>query len=171
MWIHLTPTDLETHLAQDEIDKLQQMSLSTEAYNKILQTTLDQVADAFRGAWQSKGFSIDIREHYVAPEYVKFILDYARYAAWSRFPLSESYGLGEDSKSSPRQKAYDEAVELLRNPYIGVSRPDYSTDPDLSGRTDLTATNDNSIKIPFQRFPSEIWQYGFPQVFPPCVRS
>lgn len=164
MWRRLTPTDFYTHLAQDEIDKLQTASVSQEALNHVLQGTLDQVADAFRGAWLSKGYTIDVREHFVAPEYVSFILDYARFTAWSRLPLSEDYSLGQND-SSPRQKLYDQAAELLKNPYLGVSRPDYSDDPDLSGRTDLSGVGGTKIDIPWLRFPPMPFEEGFPEVY------
>lgn len=44
--------------------------------------------------------------------------------------MTEDYALSE-----PREKQYEEAAELLKDPYIGVSRPDYSDDPELSGVT------------------------------------
>jgi len=159
-WKKLTATDFRTHLAQDEIEKLQKLSLSAEEVDKILQDTLDLVSDAFRGAWRSKGYTVDVRDHYVAPEYVTFILDYARWQAWTRFPASEDWALTE-----PREKLYDQAAELLKNPYLGVSRPDYSDDPDLSGRTDLSGVGGTKIDIPWLRFPPMPWEEGFPEVY------
>lgn len=166
MWKRLTVDDLRKTLAEDEIDKLNNMSLISSEVEQVIQETLDMVADSYRGAWSAKGYTVDVREHYVAPEYVLPVLNYARWQIWTRFPMTEQYSLSE-----PRKSLYEKAEELLKNPYIGVSRPDYSTDPDLSGRTDLSGAGDNSITIPFQRFPSEIWEYGFPQVYPWCVRS
>ena len=117
-------------------------------------------ADAFRGAWTAKGYNVDVRDHYVAPEYRQFVLDYARWSIWTRFPMTENYALTE-----PREKLYQTAVDLLKNPYIGVSKPDYSDDPELSGRTDLTATHDAAITIPWQKFPSLPFDSGFWDVY------
>ena len=44
--------------------------------------------------------------------------------------MTESYSLSE-----PRKIQYEEAAELLKDPYIGVSKPDYSDDPELSSMT------------------------------------
>lgn len=159
-WKRLTAQDFKTHLAQDEIDKLQKLSLTQQEVDLILQDTLDLVADSFRGAWLSKGYTIDVREHYVAPEYISFILDYARWQAWTRFPASEDWALTE-----AREKLFDQAAELLKNPYLGVSRPDYSDDPTLSGRTDLSGVNGAKIDIPWLRFPPMPFEEGFPEVY------
>ena len=48
-WVHLTATDLKQALAQDEIDKLQ--NISAEDIDDILQVQLDSVADTFRAAF------------------------------------------------------------------------------------------------------------------------
>lgn len=39
--------------------------------------------------------------------------------------MTEQYSLTE-----PRKMSYEEAVELLKNPYIATSKPDYSDDPE-----------------------------------------
>ena len=130
-------------------------------FETIIQNQLDAVADAFRGAWQSKGYQIDVRDHYVCPNYKIFILNYARWEIWTRFPMTEDFALSE-----PRKKLYEEARELLKNPYIGTTTPDYSDDPDLSGNTNLSAINDGAIKMPWQRFPAEPFQEGFYDVWP-----
>lgn len=166
MWKKLTIDDLRLVLSEDETEKLSTISLDSSVSANVIQNQLDMVTDMFRGAWQAKGYNVDIRDHYCAPEYITPVLNYARWQIFTRFPMTEDYSLSE-----PRKAGYEEAVELLKNPYVGTSRPDYSDDPDLSGRTDLNSTHDDSIKIPFQRFPSEIWEYGFPQVYPWCVRS
>ena len=75
-WKHLTIDDLKLVLAQDEVSTLEARSVEiTDIINK----QLDIVADMFRGAWSAKGYKLDIREHYVAPEYVIPILNYARW--------------------------------------------------------------------------------------------
>lgn len=119
------------------------------------------MSDAFRGAWQSKGYTLDVRDHYIAPEYKQFVLNYARWQLWTRFPMTEDYALSE-----PRKKQYEEAVELLKNPYVGVSKPDYSDDPELSGRTDLSTTHDSAVTMPWLKFPAMPFDEGFAQVYP-----
>ena len=157
----MTTDDLELVLAADELDKLSSCSVSDQKLGVVLQEQLDMVADSFRGAFTSKGYTVDVRDHYLPPEYRNFALNYARYQIFTRFPMAENYALSE-----PRKKQYEEAVELLKNPYIGVSKPDYSTDPDLSGRTDLSVTHDAAITIPWQKFPAEIFDTGFYKVYP-----
>lgn len=101
-----------------------------------------------------------MRDHYVAPEYKQFVLNYARYEIWTRFPMTESYSLSE-----PRQKQYEEAAELLKDPYIGVSKPDYSDDPELSGDTALNMTTDSAVTMPWMKFPAQPFDTGFWQPY------
>jgi hypothetical protein len=75
--------------------------------------------------------------------------------------MTENYAL-----SDPRKKQYEEACELLKNPYIGTTKPDYSDDPTLSGDTSLSNTSDASITIPWQKFPAAPFDEGFAQVYP-----
>lgn len=74
--------------------------------------------------------------------------------------MAEDYALSE-----PRKKQYEEAVELLKNPYLGTSKPDYSDDPELSGDTSLSASTDAAFSMPWQKFPAEPWEYGYSQVW------
>lgn len=159
-WERLDIDDLRLTLAEDEVQKLNTCSLD-ENLSGVIQQQLDMAADAFRGAWQSAGYNIDVRDHYVAPQYKQFVLDYARWAIWTRFPMTEGYALSE-----PRQKQYEFALKLLEKPFLGVEKPDYSDDPDLSGNTDLTATHDAAITLPWQKFPSMPFEYGFFDVYP-----
>ena len=78
-WTHLTPKDLRLVLAEDELDKLRTCSLDPEELDTILQQQLDIVSDAFRGAFQSKGYQIDVRDHYMSSSYRVFVLNYARF--------------------------------------------------------------------------------------------
>lgn len=142
-WKKLTSEDLKLVLAQDEINKLEECSVDID---DVLQKQLDIVADLFRGAWKSKGYTIDIRDNYIAPEYIVPILNYARWQIWTRFPATETISLSEN-----RKVGYEEAVELLKNPYIGVSKPDYSDDPELSGNTELNKIQDSAISMPYLR--------------------
>ena len=141
-WKHLTIDDLKLVLAQDEVSKLEERSVEiTDIINK----QLDIVADMFRGAWAAKGYKLDIREHYVAPEYVIPVLNYARWQIWNRFPATENISLAENRKAG-----YDEAVKLLENPYIGTSDPYDPTDPDNPNENDKI--KDSAISMPYLRF-------------------
>lgn len=141
-WKHLTIDDLKLVLAQDEVSKLEERSVEiTDIINK----QLDIVADMFRGAWAAKGYKLDIREHYVAPEYVIPVLNYARWQIWTRFPATENISLAENRKAG-----YDEAVTLLENPYIGTSDPYDPTDPDNPNENDKI--KDSAISMPYLRF-------------------
>lgn len=162
-WKHLTIDDLRMVLSEDEIQKLNTYSTDEDITN-IINSQLDIVADAFRGAWASKGYTIDARAHYVAPEYVQFVLNYARWQIWTRFPMAEDYALSE-----PRKAQFDESVELLKDPYIGVSTPDYSDDPDLSST--VLSSSDAAITLPWMKFPAEPFETGFYQVYPLINRS
>ena len=155
-WKRLTADDLELVLAEDELQKLQSCSIDDSRISTVLQDQLDAVADAFRGAMQSNGYTVDVRDHYMAPEYRQFVLNYARWQIFTRFPMTEGYAL-----TDPRKIQYEEAAELLKNPYIGVSKPAYSDDPELSGDTSLTATQDAAITMPWQKFPATPGDLGF----------
>lgn len=78
-WKRLDIDDLRLVLSEDEVEKLNERSLADDKLNVIIQEQLDVVADAFRGAWKSKGYELDVREHYVAPEYRNAVLNYARF--------------------------------------------------------------------------------------------
>ena len=158
MWKRLDFYDLTEILAQDEIDKLNGYSLSANIED-ICQKQLDSVADLYRGSWRSKGYALDVREHYVAPEYRIPVLNYARWQLWTRFPNSKDVGLDE-----PRKAAYEEAKELLKSPFIGTSKPDYSTDTELSADASLSASNDGAISMPYLTI-NDPW-IGFQNSFP-----
>ena len=85
-WIKLTTDDLKMVLAQDEIDKLSTMSLSPEKIDLIIQQTLDDVANTFRGSWNSKGYEIDIRDCYIDKAYKVYVLSI--YSPRIPFPCS-----------------------------------------------------------------------------------
>lgn len=155
MWKRLNFEDLQKVLAYDEYDKLNNMSLESNIKD-ICQQILDNVSDMFRGAFLGKGYLIDIRDHYIPQSYFIPVLNYARYQIWTRFPNSANTALDE-----PRKLAYEEAKELLKDPYIGTEEPDYSDDPELSGDTSLNNINDGSITLPYQRIISQPYKYGF----------
>lgn len=156
-WKRLTVEDLKLVLAQDEIEKLENMSVEIE---NIINTQIDAVANLFRGAWKSKGYTVDVRDYYVAPSYVIPVLNYARYQIWTRFPMTENYSLSE-----PREKGYNEAVELLKNPYIGVEDPADKNDPD--NPNNKVKQVDSAISMPYLRFddPYIGFSYNFQEKF------
>lgn len=158
-WKRLTIDDLRLVLAEDEVDKLAERSLADDKLSVVIQQQLDTVADAFRGSWYSKGYTVDERDHYVAPEYTQFVLNYARWQIWTRFPMTEDFALSE-----PREKLYEEAAALLKDPYIGVSKPDYSDDPELSST--VLSSSDAAISMSWMKFPAEPFDTGFWQVYP-----
>lgn len=71
--------------------------------------------------------------------------------------MAENYAL-----SKPREELYKAAQELLKNPYLGTSTPDYSDDPELSSDVVDSLAKDPSITIPWLRFPPLPGEYGFP---------
>lgn len=157
MWKQLTIEDLKLVLAQDEVEKLEERSVEiTDIINK----QLDIVADMFRGAWSAKGYKIDVRPHYVAPEYIIPVLNYARWQIWTRFPATENISLAENRKTG-----YDEAVKLLENPYIGTSDPADPNDPDNPNKSD--GIKDSAISMPYLRFddPYIGFSYNFQEKF------
>ena len=152
-WKQLTIDDLRLVLSEDEVDKLNEVSLDP-SLSTVIQDQLDMVSDAYRGSWRSKGYTIDVRDHYVAPEYRNAVLNYARFQIFTRFPMTPSFALDEN-----RKKQYEEATELLKNPYIGVSKPDYSDDPELSNMTQHDY--DAAISMPWLKFPTMPFDTGF----------
>lgn len=156
-WRRLTKDDLRLVLAEDEIEKLEQASLDLPNLSAVIQQQLDACSDTFRAAFIAKGYTLDVRDHYIDEGYVIPALDYARYQIFTRFPMAESYAL-----SKPREELYKAAQELLKNPYLGTSTPDYSDDPELSGDVDDSLAKDPSITIPWLRLPPLEGECGFP---------
>ena len=158
-WKRLDIDDLRLVLSEDEVEKLNERSLADDKLDVIIQEQLDVVADAFRGAWKSKGYELDVRDHYVAPEYKQFVLNYARWQIWTRFPMTEDFALSE-----PREKQYEEARDMLKNPILGTSLPDYSDDPSLSSLT-TKARYDSAISVPWLKFQPMPFDDGFPEAY------
>ena len=151
-WTHLTSDDMKEALAQDEIDKLQQMSVSAD---DIMQKQLDSVADSFRASFSAKGYTIDVRDHYIPSSYRLQVIALARWYIWTRFPNSKDIALDE-----PRQKLYEDALALLKDPYLGVDEPDYSDVPELSSQQ-AGMQDSCSVKLPFQRILPQPFGFGF----------
>ena len=151
-WIHPTINELKLVLSQEEIDKLSEVS--TDLSNRI-QSQLDAITDQFRAAFRAKGYTIDVRNHYIDNGYLIPMLNYARWQVWTTFPMTEDYAL-----SDPRKFMYEEAKELLKNPYMATSEPDYSDDPELSAAT-LSSEGDAAISMPWLKFPTMPFDTGF----------
>ena len=154
-WIRLTVEDMKEALAQDEIDRLQESSVDVD---DVIQKQLDSVADSFRASFSAKGYGIDVREHYVPMGYRLQVIALARWYVWTRFPNSRDIALDE-----PRKRLYEDALALLRDPYLGVDEPDYSDVPELSG--DNGSEDGCSISLPWQRILPEPFGFGFPQPY------
>lgn len=151
-WKHPTTEDLKLVLSQDEIDKLS--SVSNDLSDRI-QGQLDAVADLFRAGFTAKGYSVDVRDHYIDTGYLIPMLNYARWQIWTTFAMTEDYAL-----SDPRKYMYEEAKELLKNPYIATTKPDYSDDPELSSQA-LSSDVDSAIAMPWMKFPTMPFDTGF----------
>ena len=153
-WLRPTIEHLKLVLAQDEIEKLE--NASSDLSGRI-QGQLDATADLYRSAYLQKGYTLDVRDHYIDSGYLIPMLNYARYQIWTTFPMAENYAL-----SKPREELYKAAQELLKNPYLGTSTPDYSDDPELSGDVDDSLAKDPSVTIPWLRLPPLPGECGFP---------
>ena len=151
-WIHPTTEELKLVLSQEEIDKL--AGVSNELSDRI-QGQLDAIADQFRAAFKAKGYSVDIRDHYIDNGYLIPMLNYARWQIWTTFPMTEDYAL-----SDPRKFMYEEAKELLKNPYMATTKPDYADDPELSSKA-MSADVDSAISMPWLKFPTMPFDTGF----------
>ena len=150
-WKHLTTDDLRLALAEDELERLGTLSLDESKLSVVLQQTLDNAADAFRAAWSAKGYELDPRDHYISTGYSEFILSFARWNLWCRFPLSDNYALSE-----PRKLQYEKAIELLKDPWLNTDKVNWG-DPELSGYVELSAQTGSSIAVPWQRMDYDVY--------------
>lgn len=153
-WKQLTYDDMRLYLAKDELERLQNASIDVDL-SSVVNDTLDLVADTYRGAWLAKGYDIDSRDHYICTTYAPFVLAYARWTLWNRFPDAGAYALTETRKDE-----WELAAGLLKNPYIGVEKP---TSEDPGHPDDPTPlAKDPSITIPWLRLPPIAGECGFP---------
>ena len=147
-WKKLTTDDLKMILSEDEVTTLNTTSVDGNITD-IVQNAIDLVADMFRGAFRAKGYAVDIRDNYIPSGYVLPVLQYARYVAWSRFPNSPGIALDEVRKEDVKR-----LQELLKNPYIGVEKPEWehsSDNPEVTG-----SSSTGSISLPFLRFDEQL---------------
>lgn len=155
MWKHLTIEDLQIILSQDEIDALNNISLD-ESKTDVVQEMIDMASDLYRGAFISKSYEVDTREHYTPSNYRHFILVYARWAMWTRFAMSPSIALDE-----ARKDEYEFACDMLKEPIIGVEKPEWEhssknpANPDNAGQQ-----QGGSIGLPFLRMDEQLYYWG-----------
>ena len=149
-WNRLTIDDMKLYLSQDELDSLNTYSVNVD---EVVNKELDVIADMFRGAFISKSYEIDTREHYIPSSYKHFVCVYARWSLWTRFPMSPSVALDDARKAE-----YELVKDLLKDAYIGVDKPDWeysSNNPENTGKI-----QGGSIKLPFLRFDQSLYDWG-----------
>ena len=150
MWSQLTIDDMKLYLSQDELDSLNTYSVNVD---EVVNKELDVIADMFRGAFISKSYEIDTREHYIPSSYKHFVCVYARWSLWTRFPMSPSVALDDARKAE-----YELVKDLLKDAYIGVDKPEWehsSSNPENTGKI-----QGGSIKLPFLRFDQSLYDWG-----------
>jgi hypothetical protein len=150
-WKLLTIDDLKTILSEDEANTLNTFSID-EQNTTIVNDCINMIADMWRGALAAKGYAVDMRPHYVPVEYIYWILVHCRYAVWTRFPMSPSIALDEARKAE-----YEAALEILKEPYIGPSKPDPENDPTNPANG---GSNMGMITLPFLRFNDDLYWYN-----------
>lgn len=145
MWTQLTFNDLKIVLAKDEIDRLTTLQ---EEDIKIIEDTLDLVADTFRGAIKSKGLKISTVEHSLPSSYRLPALIIARRQVWTRFPNSNDYALDDI-----RQKEVEHAEHVLKTIPYDVDTIPWEDDPENPENPEYKETDlQGSIYVPYLRF-------------------
>lgn len=156
-WKQLTIEDLRKILSEDEVQSLENMS-KIISLDRI-QSTLDLIADTWRGAISAKGYSVYERAHWVPNELAYWILVHARWAIWTTFPMSPSIALDEARKSE-----YEQALKYLEKMPFAIKEPVYSEDPELSGSVKAHELGD-SIFVPrmrldtYRNYLENIWPF------------
>lgn len=118
MWKRLNIDDLRTILSEDEIERLNTLSVDN-SIESVVNNGIDLISDMWRGALSAKGYTLSKDAYSTPPEYRYWILIHARWAIWTRFPNTPDIALDK-----AREAEYKQAMELLKNPYINVSKPD-----------------------------------------------
>lgn len=145
MWTSLQFENLKIVLAKEEIDRLTELQ---EEDRKIVEDTLDMVADIFRGAIKSKGLKLSTAEHTVPSSYRLPALILARRQVWTRFPNSQNIALDDI-----RQKEIEWAETVLKDVPFDVDTIPWEDDPENPDNPKYKETNlQGSIKVPYMRF-------------------
>lgn len=150
-WKKLEMNDLRLVLSEDEMDKLNELSLD-ESITAVIDDTIELVSNVWRGALKAKGMEIDPRDGYTPSTYWYWVLCHARYACWSRFPNSSVIAIDDVRKEEMKR-----AMDLLKEPYLDVDAvewtlPDGSPNPDLSA---YQPSLGSQLTTPWLRFPTE----------------
>ena len=151
-WKKLTIDDLRLVLSEDEVEKLNTLSLE-ENITDIINSQIELISQTWRGSFQAKGYEIDPRDYYIPSAYAYWVLVHARSGVWARFPMSSTIAFDENRKEEAKR-----ALELLKNPALQVDAvewylPDgHTPNPDLSA---YTRTAGASLSTPWLRFPTE----------------
>lgn len=148
-WKKLNIDDLRLVLSEDEVQKLNELSVE-ENIDQILNDTIELISQTWRGAMRAKGIEIDPRDGYIPSAYQYWVLVHSRYACWSRFPNSSVIAIDE-----VRKKEYEQALEILKSPFLNTDEvewflPDGNPNPDLSAYQRLLGA---SLQVPWQQFP------------------
>lgn len=149
-WKKLDINDLRLVLSEDEVEKLNELSLD-EGMTQVLNDTIELVSNVWRGALKAKGMEIDPRDSYTPSTYWYWVLVHCRYACWSRFPNSSIIAIDD-----VRKDEMERAMELLKSPYLDVDAvewtlPSGEPNPDLSAYAPSTGTQ---LSTPWLRFPT-----------------
>ena len=150
-WKKLDINDLRLVLSEDEVLKLNELSLD-QSITEVINDTIELVTSAWRGALKAKGMEIDPRDYYAPSTYWYWILVHCRYACWSRFPQSSIFAIDD-----VRKKEYEKALELLKEPYLDFDEVEWNTpggdpNPELTG---YAKTGGSSLLTPWLAFPDE----------------
>ena len=150
-WNKLDIDDLKLILSQDELDRLSTLSLD-ETITTNINDTIEMVSETWRGALSAKGYTLDIRDAYIPSSYQYYVLVHARWAIWTRFPLSNEIALDE-----ARKQEYQKAMDMLKNPYLDAEKPEWQYDPSNPDNQDESGWHGaQSIQVPWpQKFPTE----------------
>ena len=148
MWKLLTINDLRKILSEDEVDKLNKLSLENSLLEQVINQTILMISNTWRGALKGQSYVYDIRDGYTPPEYEYYILVHARHAIWSRFPQSRTIALDD-----ARTDEYKYALKLLEKPFIDVSRPDdeHASDKQPDEQDD-SSVKDIAVRCPPMKF-------------------
>lgn len=143
MWKKLTIDDLRKILSEDEVFKLNSISINELQADQVCNDVIDLVSDTWRGMLLGKSVAIDIREHFTPSSLSYWILIQARYSLWTRFPNSPDIALDE-----ARQKEYEKSLEIFDSNKIGVESPDWEYSSD-NPKNKNTSPDTSSIRIPY----------------------
>ena len=92
MWKIPTTDDIKLVLAADEIEKLENISVTNPA---VIDQTIKLVASFIRGALKANGVKLATLNYSIPESYMLIFLQLLRKQLWTRFPNSDSIALDE----------------------------------------------------------------------------